>query len=134
MLRGLLLLLVILGAGAVAIQRLATDRREAGWRRLQAKAAEGAQNEGLQELLSARVTGLRVTLAEPEALDVIAELAFVSASLAHHYGLPTWEESAGLLARLEGKASSDEAAATAGAARALLALDRGKRAEAERLA
>jgi tetratricopeptide (TPR) repeat protein len=133
--RALVVLLLCLAVAAVAVERWVTRTSRAGWRKVHAQMAADARSGGLQGLLRARVAGARVLAAEPGAADVLADLAFISAALAHHYGLASEEEAQALLARrapLVAGRRAPPGEAAAEAARALLALQRGDRAAAEK--
>jgi hypothetical protein len=127
--RGLLIFCALLALGGGVIHRLVNAKRTSGWRALHETTARAAQAGSLQGLLRARMGAVRLATADADEPTLLAELAFINAQLAHHYGLTTGAETAALLQRL---GASAEAGATA--ARALLALDTGDWSAAESLA
>jgi tetratricopeptide (TPR) repeat protein len=131
--RGALTLLLILSASALVFHGVVNSQRGAGWRALHAGLTDDAASGSLQGLLRARIGAVRLAASEPVDPAVLAELAFLNASLAHHYELDTAALAAEALGRLQ-RLPATGAAAPATAAEALLALDRGERGRAAELA
>ena len=132
--RGVIILLLLFSGSAALVHHLVSTRRARGWRTLHTGLARGGDSGGLQGLLNARVGAVRLAVAEPHNTEIVAELAFLNALLAHSYGLDTVTAAEEVLKGLAGRSAAGPAAAGAAAARALLALERGDLEAAERLA
>jgi hypothetical protein len=117
---------------AAGVETTSRFRRRAGWRALQAQMDGDWQEGSLQGLLRARIAGARVLASEPENAPVVAQLAFISAWLAHAYGLRATREAEEAVARLS--ALPDRRPIDVDLPAALLALDRGERRRALELA
>ncbi len=127
--RGVALLLGILFVAAAGTEWALQRQRRAGWKRLEVTMRAEMEHGSLQSLLRARLAGVRATLADDRNPTVNGHLAFIDALLTHIYGLPL---------EAEAHAALDRASTSWGpeseAARALIALRRGDRAAAERIA
>ncbi len=118
-----------ISAGVELVTRARQDR---GWRALEAQMHQDVAEASLQGLLRARIAGARILAAEPDSAPMMARLAFIGAWLATDYGLRSTRETIEALERLA--ASPDRQARDLDLARALLALTRGERDLALRLA
>jgi Tfp pilus assembly protein PilF len=127
--RGLTIWCLVLAIAGGAIHRLVTARRTSAAQTLHESTAHEAESGSLQGLLRARMGAVRLAVADANDVDLLAELAYLNAALAHHYGLPSAREAETFLQRL-GPATP----AAARAARVLLALEAGDWSAAETLA
>jgi tetratricopeptide (TPR) repeat protein len=131
--RGLILLCLFLAVVGGAIHALVNARRASGWRTVHLSTARDAQSGGLRGLLRARMAAVRLAVVDPDDAELLAELAFINASLSHHYGLATATAAEAFLQRLGNRPPAGPAASGAIATRALLTLDGGNWAGAEQL-
>src|SRR4051812_37548254 len=95
--RGLVIFCALLALGGGGIHRLVSATRTSGWRALHETTARAAQAGALQGLLRARMGAVRLATSDADDPDLLAELTFINAQLAHHYGLTTGVETAALL-------------------------------------
>jgi hypothetical protein len=130
--RALLVPAAVMAMLAIGFQVVVARRTRAGLGELRAGMQSDLRRGGLQPLLRARVVGVRLAVADPGDAEIAATLAYLGSRLATSYGLPFDREAESEAGRAERGGAGKQPAAVA--ARALLALRAGRRAEALALA
>jgi hypothetical protein len=130
--RAAIVIVAFLAAISAAVEVATRYRQGSGWRTLETQMRGDLQEGSLQGLLRARIAAARILAAEPDNARVTGQLAFISAWLAHQYGLRSGREAEQALARLG--ALSDREQRDLDVTGALLALDQGQRDRALQLA
>ena len=120
--RGAALVLALMTIAAAAASWLVSHRRGHEAADLDAELAQAVEHGSFADLGRAQALGRRLLIVSPDDGDASAALAFTSAVLANDYGLGTDGEAAAALHRAEARPLSEAGAATAAAARALIAL------------
>jgi hypothetical protein len=125
--RGAALVLALMTVAAAGVSLLVSHRRGREAAGLEVELAQAIERGSLADLGRAQALGRRLLIAAPDDGEAAAALAFANAVLASDYGLYTDSEAEAALERVAGRQLTEAGAATAGAARALIALRRGDR-------
>ncbi|HEY4185011.1 MAG TPA: hypothetical protein VGP07_08080 [Polyangia bacterium] len=135
--RGAALVGVVVACGGVAAAAWLVNRSHAGneGRRLRAELAASLERGALADLSRAQALGRRLAISDPRDREAAAALAFTDAQLAVEYGVDSRREVEEMLGRVSATlAAGDPVSVMARAARALLLIRTGDRAEAIRVA
>jgi hypothetical protein len=130
--RAAILIVAFVAAISAAVELATRYRQGSGWRALETQMRRDLHEGSLQGLLRARIAAARVLAAEPDNAPIVAQLGFISAWLAHRYGLRSGREAEQALARLGGLSGHEQR--DLDMIGALLALDKGQRERALQLA